>query len=129
MPSLKQRVRWCKGHMQVSMKMSKKILIAFIKKPSLQLFDSFIFVNSPSKSIIYMAGFTLTMFTSSRPVFGLSILLAMYNFIFVFGCDKWKSKFIIPHIFYSLTFNVIILYSMITFKDKSWTKTKHVKIS
>ena len=39
-PSLKQRLRWNRGHCQTMVKLAPKLLKTFIKKPSLQIFDT-----------------------------------------------------------------------------------------
>lgn len=41
-PSITQRIRWCRGHMQSAIKLDKKLLKAFISKPSFQFIDSFL---------------------------------------------------------------------------------------
>lgn len=131
-PSIIQRIRWCRGHMQVSVKLSKRILIAFFKKPSLQLFDSFLFVNTPSKSLIYILAIIFTLFRVG--VFDLipdliALLIMIYNFLFILKCNKFKVKYLIPHIFFSLCMYFIIIYSAITYKNNKWAKTEHKDLS
>lgn len=130
-PSIYQRARWCKGHMQVSIKLSKDILKEFCKKPSLQLFDSFLFVNSPSRTVIYTLGCLLDLLfyhSSNIYMFSLAIISLIYNFLFIFKCNSWKIKYIIPQFIYAACMYFIICYSAFTYKNKTWVKTKHKSI-
>lgn len=130
--SIIQRSRWCKGHMQVSMKLSLDIIKQFIKKPSLQLFDSFIFVNSPSRAFIYTLGGLISLFAFrdvGTIVLLLSLIALIYNFIFVMKCNSYKIKYFIPHAIYSFFMYFIILHSIFTYKNNTWVKTEHKQIS
>ncbi|MGL5820613.1 MAG: glycosyltransferase [Sarcina sp.] len=130
-PSIYQRARWCKGHMQVSIKLSKNILKAFFKKPSLQLFDSFLFVNSPSRTVIYTLGCFIDLIfyhSSNIFMFSLALFSLIYNFIFIFKCNAWKIKYIIPQFIYAACMYFIIFYSTFTYKNKTWVKTTHKNI-
>lgn len=125
-PSIIQRLRWARGYMQVSIKLSLKLLKNFFKCPSLQLFDSFIFINTPSKTFIYLL-FNLTYF-----IFDINfipkliiIILFIYNLFFILYCNKFKLRYIVPHLFFSFCTTFILIASVFTFKNTKWAKTKH----
>ena len=83
-PSLIQRIRWCRGHMQTAMKLDKSLIKAFIKRPSFQLIDSFIFLNSPPKFIIYLiANINLLLLNIKIIPLWVLILFFFYNTFYV----------------------------------------------
>lgn len=52
-PSMIQRIRWCRGHTQVSVKLTGPVIREFIRKPRLQLIETFLFINTPARVIIF----------------------------------------------------------------------------
>ena len=128
-PSLIQRLRWARGYMQVSIKLTPKLLHHFIIKPSLQLFDTLIFINMPSRSLIYTVSniYLLVNMQSYIPLWVI-ILLLLYNVFFILYSNGYKIKYILPHMFFSFCTGIVILYSVFTYKNKTWNKTKHKKI-
>ncbi|MGL4453265.1 MAG: glycosyltransferase [Sarcina sp.] len=129
-PSIIQRVRWCRGHMQVSVKLTGKLFKSFIHKPSLQLIDSILFVNTPSKAFIYSIANIILFMDDKRFFIPMWIMIVMlgYNFIFILYCDKFKFRYIIPHMFFALCMYFIIIWGAITYKKSIWVKTEHKKI-
>ena len=128
-PSLIQRIRWCRGHMQTAMKLDKSLLKAFIKKPSFQLIDSFIFLNSPPKFIIYLiANINLLLLNIKIIPLWILILLFTYNTFYVLRCNGYKLKYFIPHFWYSITMQISLLIGTVTYKNKQWVKTVHKKL-
>lgn len=128
-PSIIQRIRWCRGHMQTAMKLDKSLLKAFIKRPSFQLIDSFIFLNSPPKFIIYLiANINLLLFNINIIPLWILILLFVYNLFYVLRCNGYKLKYLIPHFWYSITMQISLLIGTITYRNKQWVKTVHKKL-
>ena len=128
-PSLIQRIRWCRGHMQTAMKLDKSLLKAFIKKPSFQLIDSFIFLNSPPKFIIYLiANINLLLLNIKIIPLWVLILLFAYNAFYVLRCNGYKLKYFIPHFWYSITMQISLLIGTLTYRNKQWVKTVHKKL-
>lgn len=128
-PSLIQRIRWCRGHMQTAMKLDKSLLKAFIKRPSFQLIDSFIFLNSPPKFIIYLiANINLLLFNISIIPSWVLVLLFVYNTFYVLRCNGYKLKYFIPHFWYSITMQISLLIGTFTYRNKQWVKTVHKKL-
>ena len=128
-PSLIQRIRWCRGHMQTAMKLDKSLLKAFIKRPSFQLIDSFIFLNSPPKFIIYLiANINLLLLNIKIIPLWVLILLFVYNTFYVLRCNGYKLKYFIPHFWYSITMQISLLIGTVTYKNKQWVKTVHKKL-
>ena len=128
-PSLIQRIRWCRGHMQTAMKLDKSLLKAFIKKPSFQLIDSFIFLNSPPKFIIYLiANINLILLNIKIIPLWVLILLFVYNTFYVLRCNGYKLKYFIPHFWYSITMQISLLIGTVTYRNKQWVKTVHKKL-
>ena len=128
-PSLIQRIRWCRGHMQTAMKLDKSLLKAFIKRPSFQLIDSFIFLNSPPKFIIYLiANINLLLLNIKIIPLWVLILLFVYNAFYVLRCNGYKLKYFIPHFWYSITMQISLLIGTVTYRNKQWVKTVHKKL-
>ena len=128
-PSLIQRIRWCRGHMQTAMKLDKSLLKAFIKRPSFQLIDSFIFLNSPPKFIIYLiANINLILLNIKIIPLWVLILLFVYNTFYVLRCNGYKLKYFIPHFWYSITMQISLLIGTVTYRNKQWVKTVHKKL-
>ena len=128
-PSLIQRIRWCRGHMQTAMKLDKSLLKAFIKKPSFQLIDSFIFLNSPPKFIIYLiANINLLLLNIKIIPLWVLILLFVYNTFYVLRCNGYKLKYFIPHFWHSITMQISLLIGTVTYRNKQWVKTVHKKL-
>ena len=128
-PSLIQRIRWCRGHMQTAMKLDKSLLKAFIKRPSFQLIDSFIFLNSPPKFIIYLiANINLLLLNIKIIPLWVLILLFVYNTFYVLRCNGYKLKYFIPHFWYSITMQISLLIGTVTYRNKQWVKTVHKKL-
>lgn len=128
-PSIIQRIRWCRGHMQTAMKLDKSLLKAFIKRPSFQLIDSFIFLNSPPKFIIYLiANINLLLLNIKIIPLWILILLFAYNTFYVLRCNEYKLKYFIPHFWYSITMQISLLIGTVTYKNKQWVKTVHKKL-
>ena len=128
-PSIIQRIRWCRGHMQTAMKLDKSLLKAFIKKPSFQLIDSFIFLNSPPKFIIYLiANINLILLNIKIIPLWVLILLFVYNTFYVLRCNGYKLKYFIPHFWYSITMQISLLIGTVTYRNKQWVKTVHKKL-
>lgn len=128
-PSLIQRIRWCRGHMQTAMKLDKSLIKAFIKRPSFQLIDSFIFLNSPPKFIIYLiANINLLLLNIKIIPLWILILLFTYNAFYVLRCNGYKLKYFIPHFWYSITMQISLLIGTLTYRNKQWVKTVHKKL-
>ena len=131
-PSLKQRLRWNRGHSQTMVKLAPALLKAFIKKPSLQIFDSIIFLCTPAKSILYLL-MILLQFTAvasgsymSPILFTISLL---YQFTFCLLCNDWKVSYIIPFVKYALEMIPLMTYGAFTYRKTNWVKTEHVNVS
>lgn len=128
-PSVIQRIRWCRGHMQVCVSCILKLLIAFIKKPSLQLIDSMMFLITPGKSVVFVLINILSIITHSSYIsLRVLLILNMYNLIFVYYVNNRNKKYFIPHILYSISMHFIIVIGAITYKKTHWVKTTHKKI-
>lgn len=125
-PSITQRLRWSRGYVQVSVKLSKQLIKQFIKYPSWQLFDSFLLINTPSKTLIYfLFNFVYFFFKISFIPKRLVLLLFIYNLIFILHCNQYKLKYLIPHLFSSFCTTFVSIASVFTYKNTNWVKTKH----
>ena len=127
-PSLKQRLRWNRGHSQTMVRLAPRLLKTFIKKPSLQIFDSIIFLCTPAKSILYLLMILLQFTAAASGSYMSPILFAisiMYQLLFCLYCNGWSFSFIIPFIKYALEMIPLMIYGAITYKDTNWCKTEH----
>ena len=127
-PSLKQRLRWNRGHCQTMVKLAPKLLKAFIKKPSLQIFDSIIFLCTPAKSILYLLMLLLQLIVIANGSFISPILFVislLYQFIFCLYCNDWDFSYIIPFIKYGFEMIFLMIHGTLTYRKTNWCKTEH----
>ena len=126
--SIKQRLRWNRGHVTVMIKLTPKLFKRLIRKPSFQIVDSIIFLCCPSKYILYMLVLLLQLlkvgFYSRIPAI-LIYITYIYNVIFVVRCNRFKPIYIIAQIFYGACMTFIIVYALFTYKQTKWVKTTH----
>ena len=127
-PSLKQRLRWNRGHCQTMVKLAPKLLKTFIKKPSLQIFDTIIFLCTPAKSILYLLMLMLQLIVIANGSFISPILFAislLYQFIFCLYCNDWDFSYIIPFMKYAFEMIFLMIHGTLTYRNKNWCKTEH----
>ena len=127
-PSLKQRLRWNRGHCQTMVKLAPKLLKTFIKKPSLQIFDTIIFLCTPAKSILYLLMTMLQLIVILNGSYISPILFVislLYQFLFCLYCNNWNFSYLIPFIKYSIEMIFLIIYGTLTYKRTQWCKTEH----
>lgn len=130
-PSIVQRIRWCRGHMQVSMKMTGKLMRAFIKRPSLQLIDTFLFINTPIRVLLFTVlgiYILMTRLHISYLLIGLSISILIYTIFYTVYCNNYDLSYVFNQFHYAISMYVAILYGTITYRSRVWVKTKHKKI-
>ena len=128
MPSLKQRLRWNRGHSQTMMKLAPGLLKAFIKKPSLQIFDTIIFLCTPAKSVLYLLMLLLQFTAIAGGSYMAPVLFAislLYQFTFCLLCNDWKVSYIIPFVKYAIEMIPLMVYGALTYKKTIWVKTEH----
>lgn len=128
-PSIIQRVRWCRGHMQVCIKYTPLLFAEFIKKPRIQLIDSILFLSTPPRTTLYLlANFLAGIYKiNCIPLLIIGILLA-YNLLYSLYCNEFKIKYFLPHIFYAFCMQFIIVIGAFSFNKTHWSKTTHKKI-
>ena len=127
-PSLKQRLRWNRGHCQTMVKLAPKLLKHLLKKPSLQIFDSIIFLCSPAKSILYLLMLLLQLIVIANGNFISPILFAislLYQFLFCLYCNDWDFSYIIPFIKYGVEMIFLMIHGTLTYRKTNWCKTEH----
>ena len=127
-PSLKQRLRWNRGHCQTMVKLAPKLLKTFIKKPSLQTFDTIIFLCTPAKSILYLLMLLLQLIVIANGNFIIPILFAiglLYQFLFCLYCNDWDFSYIIPFVKYAFEMIFLMIHGTLTYRKKIWCKTEH----
>lgn len=130
-PSIIQRIRWCRGHMQVSIKMTGRLIKEFIKKPRLQIIDTFLFINTPVRIILFtMVGLyiLITRTYISRFFVSLSILIFIYTIFYTIYCNNYDISYIFSQFYYAICMYFVILYGTLTYQNSIWVKTKHKKI-
>lgn len=129
-PSITQRLRWCRGHAQVMVNCLPKIIVSFIRKPRFQLIDSLLFLSTPSRTLLYfLANLLAITFKSYIIPLWIIVALATYNLLFMIYCNNFKVKYIIPHFCYAVSMQIIIVFGLLTYNKKNWTKTVHKKIT
>ncbi|QEH67816.1 glycosyltransferase [Cellulosilyticum sp. WCF-2] len=131
-PSIVQRVRWCRGHMQVSVKLTGKLIRECIKKPSLQLVDTFLFINTPIRVLLFTIIGIYILITKtyiSLLFISISILIFIYTIFYTIYCNKYDISYILNQFHYAICMYFAIVYGTLTYKSTVWVKTKHKKIT
>lgn len=129
-PSVTQRLRWCRGHVQVMVKCLPKIIVSFIRKPRFQLIDSLLFLSTPSRTLLYiLVNLLAVTYKSSIIPLWVFVTLALYNLFFILYCNKFKVRYMIPHFCYAVSMQIILILGLFTYNKRNWVKTVHKKIS
>lgn len=130
-PSVVQRIRWCRGHMQVSAKLTGRLVLAFIKKPSLQLVDTFLFINTPIRVILFTIASVIILIKRtyiSYLLVSLSILIFIYTLFYTIYCNNFDLSYLLNQFHYGLSMYFAIIYGALTYRSTKWVKTAHKKI-
>lgn len=130
-PSFVQRVRWSRGHTQVFVKLALKTFVNFLKKPSIQLIDSLLFMFSPFKHVVYIIVLCWQIIFNHFAEVSIYLIIfpLIYYLVFFMICNNWKLKYFFPHIFYTITMFFAIVYGALTYRKKVWVKTFHKQIA
>lgn len=131
-PSVVQRIRWCRGHMQVSVKLTGRLLGAFIKKPELQLIDTFLFINTPIRVILFTVVSLYIIITKiyiSYFLVSLSLLIFIYTIFYTIYCNNYDVSYLLNQFHYAIFMYFAIVYGAFTYQRTIWVKTKHKKVS
>lgn len=131
-PSMIQRVRWCRGHTQVSAKLVMSVIKEFIRKPRLQLIDTFLFITTPARTVIFtVVGIYILIsgiYISSAIVI-LSTIIIIYSILYGIYCNDYDLSYV-PNLFhYAICMFGAVLYGALTYKKTAWAKTTHKKIT
>ncbi|WP_297520037.1 glycosyltransferase family 2 protein [uncultured Clostridium sp.] len=129
-PSMVQRVRWSRGHMQVFMKLSWSVIKEFLKNPSIQLIDSFLFITNPFRDLLYVVVLFIDILLYKEihvPLYLILIPLT-YSIVFTILCDNRKIKYLLPSMMYTVTMFFATVYGGLTYTNRVWAKTVHKKI-
>lgn len=129
-PSFIQRVRWARGHTQVFFKLSWPVIKNFLKHPSIQLLDSFLFLSSPLRNVLYIVAIALELdfHMFMKLSFWIMLIPIIYSLVFAMLADNWKLKYFLPHLGFTITMFFATAYGALTFKNKVWAKTVHKKL-
>lgn len=130
-PSIVQRIRWCRGHMQVSMKMTGRLIKEFIRRPRLQIVDTFLFINTPIRVLLFTIVGIYILITRtyiSHLLISLSILIFIYTIFYTIYCNSYDVSYIFNQFHYGICMYFAILYGTFTYQSTIWVKTKHKKI-
>lgn len=131
-PSMIQRIRWCRGHTQVSVKLTGPVIREFIRKPRLQLIETFLFINTPARVIIFtVVGIYILITRMYIPPFLviLSTIICIYAILYGIYCNNYDLSYV-PNLFhYAICMYGAVLYGALTYKKTAWAKTAHKKIT
>lgn len=137
-----QRLRWARGHWDVCFKYTHKLLWRAITKLDVKAFDGALYLINPGK--IVLASLTafviwLSFFMKSdwfNPILPVWLWVAMFVFQFAYVAwatikDSGKKINIVWSylclVLFNITYVPLFVWSLITFKNKSWNPTKHTR--
>ena len=135
-----QRLRWARGHWDVCMKYTPKLLYRFIRKGDIAAFDGALYLFNPGKIILstLTAGIAyISMFSGSDwfiPLLPWQVWLffLVYQLFYIalsFVLDASKKINVIKGFFSLIIFNLsyvpLFFWSLLTMKNKTWVRTDH----
>ena len=120
------------GHTQVSVKLTGPVIREFIRKPRLQLIETFLFINTPARVIIFtVVGIYILITRMYIPPFLviLSTIICIYAILYGIYCNNYDLSYV-PNLFhYAICMYGAVLYGALTYKKTAWAKTAHKKIT
>lgn len=131
-PSMIQRIRWCRGHTQVSIKLTGKVIKEFIRKPRLQLIETFLFINTPARIIVFTIVTIYILVTQMYiPTFLVILSTVMCIYIILYGlyCNDYDLIYLLNLLHYAICMYGAVLYGAVTYRKTVWAKTEHKKIA
>lgn len=131
-PSMIQRIRWCRGHTQVSVKLTGAVIKEFMRKPRLQLIDTLLFINTPARTVIFtVVGLFILMTNTyiSPAIVILSTSIFIYAILYGIFCNNYDLSYV-PNLFhFSICMFGSVVYGALTYRKTAWAKTAHKKIT
>lgn len=137
-----QRLRWARGHWDVCFKYSGKLIKKGILERDMSAIDGAMYLLNPGKVVVAtLIGvmFYLSLF-SKNPLYDPFIPMWVYAIIIVFNLfcisiaikdsnDKKITtiKSYISLLFISYSYIPLFVWSLITYKNKTWVTTKHTR--
>lgn len=131
-PSMIQRIRWCRGHTQVSVKLTRSVIKEFLRKPRLQLIDTFLFINTPARIVIFTVVALYVLLTRMYvplAIVILSILISIYSILYGIYTNDYKISYLPNLLHYAICMIVAVVYGALTYRKTAWAKTTHKKIA
>lgn len=127
-PANKQRIRWNKGHINVMLTKSIKLMKYFFKNP-VQAIDSLHFITSPLRYVLFVVGVVLGVVVKpviSKNILIISLLSLIIYLLHTLYCVNFKIRYLLPSIWYSITMIYCMMVAVFDYRNKTWAKTKHV---
>ncbi|MFP3727132.1 glycosyltransferase family 2 protein [Priestia filamentosa] len=137
-----QRLRWARGHWDVCFKYTHKLLWRTLRRFDILSFDGALYLINPGKIIlnaltaiiIWISIFTDSHWSEAIFPWQLWITMILFQFIYISYTIIVDSKkklnvlwsFITIAIF-NLSYIPLFVWSLLTFKNKSWNPTKHTR--
>jgi len=137
-----QRLRWARGHWEVCFKYLHQLLFRAITKLDLKAFDAMVHLLNPAKILLETTVWTtvivgVCIFNQSYFILyplwlwiPLMFLLYAYT-IAVFRIDAEikfsKAKALLAMVFMGLCYIPLFLWALLTYKNKTWIRTEHIK--
>ena len=137
-----QRLRWARGHWDVCFKYTHKLLWRSITKFDVLAFDGALYLINPGKIIlnaltaiiIWVSIFTDSNLSQAMFPWQLWITMILFQFFYISYTILVDSKkkinlvwsFITIALF-NLSYIPLFVWSLLTFKNKSWNPTKHTR--
>ncbi len=137
-----QRLRWARGHWDVCFKYTPKLLWRTIRKLDILSFDGAIYLINPGRiilnaliSIILWASLFTDSYLSDSilpwQLWAVMILFQFFYIIYTIGVDSKKKLnalwSFITIVILNVTYIPLFVWSLLTFKNKSWNPTKHTR--
>lgn len=140
--SVVQRLRWSRGHWDVCFKYTGKLLWRTITKFDIKSFDGALYLINPGKILLNALIAIVVLLDMFLPaswfvrVFPIQVWIGMIIFQLAYiaycnAADAGKKvnavKSFLSIILLNITYIPLFLWSLLTFKNKSWNPTKHTR--
>ncbi|WP_181884506.1 glycosyltransferase family 2 protein [Neobacillus piezotolerans] len=135
-----QRLRWARGHWDVCFKYTPKLLWRSLSRLDIKAFDGVLYLLNPGKivlntvtaAVIYMSIFMDAGWFNPIMPWYIWLTMLVFQFYYVaFTIVKdslQKVSFVrsfVSMILFNLSYIPLFVWSLLTFKNKSWNPTKH----
>lgn len=139
--SVVQRLRWNRGHWDVCIRYAPRLLWRFLTKFDIRSLDGFLYLVNPGKVVLGVGvsafllydRFTVNHYHYLIPIWAWLVFMAVsyFHVIYATVVDSNQrirlGKALLSFILFNYTYTPLFVWGLITFRNKTWKRTKHTR--